>query len=93
MADSRKKQKIISRIAKRVEENYSFEKIILFESYALGSPDETGGINIFIIRQTNDRPDYRQTEVRRSVAIREPISLSPVAFTTDRIKYLLETSN
>ncbi len=45
----------IKKIAKRIEEKYKPEKIILFGSYAWGKPTRDSDADLFIIKKTQER--------------------------------------
>ena len=68
-------QALIRRIADRIVREYRPLKIILFGSYANGTPDEDSDIDLFIIKETADRPIDRRVEVARIVS--DPTRLVP----------------
>jgi predicted nucleotidyltransferase len=73
----------IERILRKIVEGYRPLKIILFGSYAYGTPDESSDIDMLIIKETRARLIDRFVEVKRLVADPnrripfEPIVLTP----------------
>ncbi|MBI3600315.1 MAG: nucleotidyltransferase domain-containing protein [Nitrospinae bacterium] len=55
----------IDEIVKRIVENYHPEKIILFGSYAYGTPSEDSDLDLLIIKDSNLPRYKRGREVRR----------------------------
>ncbi len=59
---------IISGLVARLKEKYQPEKIILYGSYAYGTPDKASDIDLLIIKDTKDRPIDRRVTVARIVS-------------------------
>ena len=57
----------IRAIAERISREYMPEKIILFGSRAWGETSGDSDIDLFIVKETNERPSIRQAEVRRLI--------------------------
>ncbi len=55
----------IKKIAKRIEEKYKPEKIILFGSYAWGKPTKDSDVDLLIIKNTEKKFFQRLFEVRQ----------------------------
>ncbi len=55
----------IKKIAKRIEEKYKPEKIILFGSYAWGKPTKDSDVDLLIVKNTNKNFFQRLFEVRQ----------------------------
>ncbi|MBI5893360.1 MAG: nucleotidyltransferase domain-containing protein [Deltaproteobacteria bacterium] len=78
--------RVISRLVKGLKENYQPEKIILYGSYAYGTPDEASDIDLLIIKKTNERPIDRRIAVRRLVSdIRRKIPFSSLVLTPEEL--------
>jgi len=60
-------QNAIHEIVRRLVSDYHAQKIILFGSYALGSPHKDSDIDLFILKQTPDSLPERMDQVRRLV--------------------------
>ena len=56
---------LIRRIVQRITEEYAPERVILFGSYASGSPGPDSDIDLLIIKDTAERFIDRWTTVRR----------------------------
>jgi len=58
----------IKAIVDRLVAAYKPQKIILFGSYAYGTPDRDSDIDLLIIKETDERPIDRRVAVRRLVS-------------------------
>ncbi len=58
-------QEKIHHIAKVIADNYHPEKIILFGSYAEGSPNEDSDLDFLVIKETNVLQHKRPREIRK----------------------------
>ena len=59
-------QKQIEEIIERVATNYKPAKIILFGSYAYGTPSEESDLDLLVIVKSSERPRYqRAREIRK----------------------------
>lgn len=77
---------VISGLVKRLIEMYQPEKIILYGSYAYGSPDEDSDIDLLIVKETEDRPIDRRIAVRRLVSdIRKKVPFSSLVVTPEEL--------
>lgn len=75
MTRNKEARKIILEIVKKIQENYKPDKVILFGSYAYGTPERDSDIDLLIIKNTQDRPLERRVTVRRIVS--DPARLIP----------------
>lgn len=82
-------RKLILEIATKIKENYSPEKIILFGSYAYGSPEKESDIDLLIIKETQDRVIDRMVQIYKIVDLRK-IDLSPFVVTPQELKQRIE---
>lgn len=86
--------RIISRLVKGLKEKYQPEKIILYGSYAYGTPDEASDIDLLIIKETKERPIDRRIAVRRLVSdIRRKIPFSSLVLTPEELASRLEAGD
>lgn len=83
-------RKIIEEVVEKIKKNYNPEKIILFGSYAYGSPTRESDIDMLIIKKTDGRPIDRRIYVRRLVNLKEPLAFSPIVLTPGELEYLQE---
>lgn len=90
MVEDIKIKEIILRITEKIKEGYNPEKIILYGSFAYGKPDKGSDIDLFIVKETDERPIDRRIRVRRIVDIRQPIAFSPFVITPWEVKYSLD---
>ncbi|MEA3476431.1 MAG: nucleotidyltransferase domain-containing protein [Candidatus Cloacimonadota bacterium] len=58
-------EKQINEIVKRIVENYFPERIILFGSYAYGSPTKDSDLDLLIVKESNIPIHKRGREVRK----------------------------
>lgn len=60
-------EQVISRIVDRISESCKPQKIILFGSYAKGAPTRDSDIDLLIVKDSKERRDMRDQEIRRSL--------------------------
>jgi predicted nucleotidyltransferase len=81
----------IERITERIVEHYLPEKIILFGSYACGTPDAGSDVDLLIVKETDERPIDRRVTVRRIAYIpRRGLPFSPLVITPQELDRRLE---
>lgn len=90
MVKDDKTRKVILSIVEKIKQGYQPEKIILYGSFAYGSPDKDSDIDLLIIKDTDERPIDRRIKVRGIVDIRQPIAFSPFVMTPREVKYSLD---
>jgi len=74
------------KLAKKIAEEYKPEKIILFGSAATGDVREYSDVDLFVIKDTNDRPIKRDQEVLRLLnPIRSRIPADVLVFTPEEV--------
>jgi uncharacterized protein len=77
---------IIAEVVEKIKNEYRPDKIILFGSYAYGTPTEDSDIDLFIIKNTGKRRIDRFVEV--SPLVENPryhIPISPLVYTPDEV--------
>jgi predicted nucleotidyltransferase len=83
----RKIQKVIKEITKILIERYHPEKIVLFGSYAYGTPDEESDIDLFIVSKTSLSFYKRLLKIRRlTSSVRKGYSFEPIVLTPRELK-------
>ena len=60
-------QSQIAQLIKEIAEGYTPEKIYLFGSYANGVPNFDSDIDLFIVKETDERKIHRPLKVRRMI--------------------------
>ena len=91
MNDREQKRTIIDDIVKKIVAEYSPQKIILFGSYASGIPTEDSDIDLLIIKETDNRPIDRWTEVKRLLRDRgREAPVSPLVYTPKELSDRME---
>jgi predicted nucleotidyltransferase len=58
-------QQVLDEIVAILQDHYPPEEVILFGSYAYGRPHQDSDLDLFIIKESADRPVDRQVSVRR----------------------------
>jgi len=79
-------RKLIDEIVRKIVKEYQPEKIILFGSYAYGTPNQDSDIDLLIIKETKERPIDRRVTV--SKIIYDPklrLSIEPIVITPEEI--------
>lgn len=59
--------KIISQVVDKISRDFRPEKIVLFGSYAKGTPRYDSDIDLLVIQNSDLRRDERDKEIRRSL--------------------------
>jgi len=83
MTDNAEARKVILEIVEKIRKEYQPERIILFGSFAYGTPDRDSDIDLLIVKDTPERPIDRRTLIRKIVSDPkrlipfEPIVLTP----------------
>ena len=86
-----KVQQAIEQIVGRVVEQYRPERIILFGSYAHGTPDAGSDVDMLIVKDTKERPIDRRVVVRRiAYTPQRGIPFSPLVITPQELAQRLE---
>ena len=72
---------LLPKIAKKIVKEYQPTKIILFGSYAYGSPGEDSDIDLLIIKNTDESPMERWMRVRKIIReFIEEVPISPLIY-------------
>ncbi|MBI4680277.1 MAG: nucleotidyltransferase domain-containing protein [Nitrospirae bacterium] len=85
-------KRILLNIAGKIRDNYHPEKIILFGSYAYGTPTEDSDIDIVVIKKENRdiSPIDRSIEIRRILADENrQWAITPIVYTPKELEYRL----
>jgi predicted nucleotidyltransferase len=91
MARHRALQQTIDLIVQCIVEQYRPEKIILFGSYAYGTPDAGSDVDMLIVKETDERPIDRRVNVRRiTYTPRRGLPFSPLVITPQELARRLE---
>lgn len=92
MVTDERLKRILSQIVEDIKNKYNPEKVILYGSFAYGTPDENSDIDLLIIKETSERPLDRMTFVHRLVDIRDSSypAFSPIVLTSEEIRKRLE---
>jgi predicted nucleotidyltransferase len=87
MNDEQQTPKTIQDIVQRIVAGYAPQKIILFGSYADGTPDEDSDIDLLIVKNTDKRPIERWMEVKRLLRDRDRrAAVSPLVYTPSELE-------
>jgi predicted nucleotidyltransferase len=77
---------LLEGIVKRIVDGYSPDKIILFGSYAYGTPTEDSDIDLFIVKDDNRKSVDRFCEVMKILRDVNGVSVEPLIFTNEELK-------
>jgi predicted nucleotidyltransferase len=87
MTRDKKAKKLILEMVEKIVASYRPLKIILFGSYAYGKPDRDSDIDLFIIKETDERPIDRRVNVCQIVSDRtRRIPFEPIVITQKELK-------
>jgi predicted nucleotidyltransferase len=75
----------VDEIVKRIVENYRPEKIILFGSYAYGTPSEESDLDLLIIKDSN-LPRYKRGREVRKYLRGLKLAIDLVVYTKEEIQ-------
>jgi len=81
---------LLAGIVNKIVEGYNPDKIILFGSYACGTPAEDSDIDLFIVKDDNRKRVERFCEVRKLSRAVTGISIMPIVFTNAELKKRLK---
>lgn len=91
MITNKEVRKIIIEMVEKIKREYQPERIILFGSYAYGTPDRDSDIDLLVIKDTHERPIDRRVAVRRLVSDpKRIIPFEPIVMTPCEIQKRLE---
>lgn len=86
-----KQHTVIKKIIGKIIKEYHPEKIILYGSYAYGSPTEDSDIDLLIIKDTDERPIDRRVCIRQIIS--DPsrkIPVEPLVVTVEELNKRIE---
>ena len=87
-------QRAIDQIVKCIVDRYQPDKIILFGSYAWGTPDAGSDLDLLIIKETDERPIDRRVTVRRiAYTPGRGLPFSPLVITPQELAHRLEVGD
>ncbi|MBI5119087.1 nucleotidyltransferase domain-containing protein [Candidatus Poribacteria bacterium] len=70
-----------------IVQEYRPKKIILFGSYAYGQPSEDSDIDLFIVKNTNQKPIERWTEIKRLLRdLSRTVPVAPLVYTEQELE-------
>jgi predicted nucleotidyltransferase len=82
---------VIQKLVDRLRESYQPASIILYGSYAYGTPDSASDIDLLIIKETDERPIDRRIAVKRLVSdIRRKLPFSSLVITPSELSKRIE---
>ena len=85
---------MINQLVEEIKTGYRPEKIILFGSYAWGSPGAESDIDLLIIKESEKPFHKRWSDVCRLVSsIRKGVAFSPFVVTPDELQERLEMND
>lgn len=81
---------LLEGIVKRIVAGYNPDKIILFGSYAYGTPTSGSDIDLFIIKDDDRRRVERFCEVMKILRDVKGVPIEPLMFTNEEFERRLE---
>ncbi len=75
-------------VADKIAEQFHPERIILFGSYAYGTPNEDSDVDLLVVMPFEGRRAKQAIEIRGAIRAEFPMDLIPI--TPERLKYRLE---
>ncbi len=57
----------IQKIAEKIANSFPVEKVILFGSYANGTPNENSDVDLLVVMETDKRPIQHRIEITKSL--------------------------
>lgn len=93
MRTDEKMKRYIKILVKRIEKKYKPERIVLFGSYAYGTPALDSDIDLLIVKKTAESPINRRIRVRHIADIRDPVSFSPIVVTPAELSARLKAGD
>lgn len=89
-----RKEQLINKLVEEIKTGYKPEKIILFGSYAWGSPTKESDIDFLIIKRSDKPFHKRWSDVCRMVSdVRRGRSFSPFVITPDELRERLDMND
>lgn len=78
----------IQRVTDEIARKFSPDKIILFGSYAYGTPTEDSDVDLLVVIPFEGRKAKKAIEIRSAVYAEFPMDLIPI--TAERLQYRIE---
>ena len=75
-------------VAEKIAAQFHPERIILFGSYAYGTPNEDSDVDLLVVMPFEGRRAKQAIEIRSAIRAEFPVDLIPI--TPERLKYRLE---
>ncbi len=75
-------------VSDEIARRFRPERIILFGSYAYGTPTEDSDVDLLVVLPFEGRAAKKSTEIQTAVRIRFPVDL--IAITPDRLRQRIE---
>ena len=83
----RSNEELVQRVVEKLVSGYAPQKVVLFGSYAYGTPDRDSDIDLLIIKDTEERFFARLSRVRATVSgTHKGVPFDPLVLTTDELE-------
>lgn len=79
----------ISEIKEKIVKELDPEKIILFGSYAWGTPTDDSDVDLFIVKEMQESRRKKQTELRKKL-FRLGVPMDIIIYTPQELKYRID---
>lgn len=84
-------KKIIKNIIENIKANYQPEMILIFGSYAKGTPSKESDIDILLVKETDKHPIWRRVEAQ--LAIKAALPLDILVYTPQEFDRFIKDKN
>ncbi len=78
----------IQRVTDEIARKFQPERIILFGSYAYGTPTEDSDVDLLVVLPFEGRKSKKSIEIQSAIHVEFPMDLIPI--TPERLKYRIE---
>jgi predicted nucleotidyltransferase len=87
-------EELVQRLVKKLVSDYSPQRVILFGSYAYGTPGRDSDIDLLIIKDTQESFFDRLTRVRKVVSgTHKGVPFDPLVLTPDELEARLQADD
>lgn len=91
---SERVEELLSEVVARLKEGYQPERIILFGSYAYGTPSEDSDVDLLVVKNTEETPSQRWARVKDLLKeANRRIAITPLVYTPQELAARLKVGD